>query len=76
MVGEVCSLTGQAGRLGAFASVAASLVVILEFFRSKRPATTAAAGKSSWWRTAFKGATMLYTFWKVFRPPVHKQAET
>jgi hypothetical protein len=75
MAGEVYSLTGQVGRIGAFASVAATLVAILAFFRRKKPVPAVVAGKPSWWRTAFKNARMVFTLWKIFRPPGRGQGD-
>ena len=68
MAGEVHALTKQAKTASYFASVAASVVAGMAFFRQKKSAPT--MEKSSRWHNLVKVAGLFSTFWSAsrFRP--------
>jgi hypothetical protein len=66
MTGEVHALAGKARTISSFASAAVSLAAGLAFFRCKK--SMLAAEKSSWLQAVLKGAGLISTIWKAFRP--------
>ena len=60
-------LTNRAKSFGAMASSTAVLVTGLAAFRRGKSADTAA--KPSWLQTILKGADLISSLWRAFRPP-------
>ena len=65
MADDVHALARKARIIGSWASIAASLVAGLAFFRRKKSAP--AAEKPSWLQTILKGAGLISTLWQAFR---------
>ena len=66
MAEDVHALARKAGIIGSWASIAASLVAGLAFFRRKKSAS-AAEKKPSWLQTILKSTGLISALWQVFR---------
>lgn len=73
MADDAHALARKARIIGSWASIAASLVAGLAFFRRKK--SRPAAKKPSWLQTILKGAGIVSMIWSKFRPQIHGRDE-
>jgi hypothetical protein len=71
MAEEVNALKNKARTIGSLASAAGLLVAGVASFRRNK--TAPAVEKPSWLQTALKGAGLVSTIWRTFRPQGHGQ---